>query len=211
MKEELPPVVNKRNEFGSIQAMVEDALGRYPEEGRIVSRQGMVEFLTRFAESVSRDCMYAYQKGADRGIEQAMNVMNDPEYYVTVKQRRKRAVERNAEYQEQQRVERLERDHDPEFRAQHITHLRQWIEEGKRNSERLEARLTAYLAMCEEPPKLVRLPMPPNIPNWQLKGFGKTIDTGIPGSFAGLQAVPDPVVKDSLTTQPEPAGPKLVP
>jgi hypothetical protein len=197
----IPPVVTKRNEFTSLQARVEDALYRFPEEGRVMTKAEMRRSLLTFAEQITLDCMFAYQKGADKGIEQAAHLMNDPDYYETVKARRKRSAERQKEWDEQQRTERLERDHDPVYRAKHITDLHKWLDDAKVHVEEISNRLTEYLKQCEEPPKLVRLPMPDNVPNWTIKGFGQTIDTGVQGSFAGLQAVPD-----KPTPEPEAPG-----
>lgn len=155
-----PPVVSARNHFSPLLAIVEAELTNAWDEANLLSRNQLADLLMRVARRTAEECRHAFATGSEKGIAQALALLEDPEYYTTVKQRRKRDLERQAEYEKQQRVERAERDQDPEYRKRHIEDIRRSIDHNKQEGVRLEQYLTRYLDFCKTPPKLKRLPIP---------------------------------------------------
>jgi hypothetical protein len=172
-----PPVVGKRNHFSPLQELVDRVLDR--EETGVFTRAELGRLLMNFACEVKDACREAYSVGAARGIEQVATLLEDPDYYATVKERRKRELQRQEEYQKQQVVERAERDHDPAYRERHIADIRRAIDSTKKDLAGLEAHLTEYLKFSAQPPKLKRMPIPetvPPLPGEQRPGTPQLVD-----------------------------------
>jgi hypothetical protein len=83
----VPAVVSKRNQFTPADEFVEDALPYFPEQLRNPALKG---FLLRYTESVIRHVADHFAVAASRGIEQAAQLLCDPEFYATARERRKK-------------------------------------------------------------------------------------------------------------------------
>lgn len=105
-----PNVVSKRNEFTPADEFVENAMGYLPEQFQHVSFR---PWLLRYTETVIKGVAYHFSTAADKGIQQAAELLCDPEYYET---RKKRRAEQRRSWKEQeakQNWERIERQHCP--------------------------------------------------------------------------------------------------
>lgn len=171
---EPPPVVSQRNHFHSVACMVDMNMRQIPEHLRI---SGLREWLLSFTESVIQDVRWAFAKGAERGIEQTAELLCDPDYYVTLKERRRRERERHDAYEKQQEEERLERKLAPT--AEQIEHemadLETWIERDAAHIVRMRDRLVSLRAMV---PKHVRITDVKK--DWAIKTSRPTLPTAKP-------------------------------
>jgi hypothetical protein len=102
----IPSAVSRRLHAHSVALFVEDRLGYLPLPMRTEEVQ---EFMRRLVRDAVRWMARDFVKGAERGIEQMAAMLEDPEYFVTLKERRRRVAESRAAYHEQQERERLER------------------------------------------------------------------------------------------------------
>lgn len=117
---------------------------------------GIRQRLISYTADVVRSVAYDFAKGAERGIEQAAKLLNDPDYYLTLKERRRRAQERHDAYQAQQDQERLERRLAPTAAQieDEMAQVERYISDYERDLERWRDRLKTLKAMV---PKHVRI------------------------------------------------------
>jgi hypothetical protein len=101
----VPAVVSKRNQFDSAEELVEDALPYLPEQFK---HPGFESWLQRYTETVIHSVSHSFSVAAERGIQQAAELICDPEYYATKRQRRARERILWKEQQAKQEMERLE-------------------------------------------------------------------------------------------------------
>ena len=81
----VPPVVSKRNEFHSADELVENALPRLPDQ---FQHPDFRKWLTAYTETTIKSVAMHFATAASRGIEQAAELLCDPEFYETRRQRR---------------------------------------------------------------------------------------------------------------------------
>lgn len=101
-----PALVNHRWNLPSIEEMVDNRLpewaqGEHPDfsgpDGHHRLRHGFL----RFAQSIISELSWHLGKAANKGIEEALALIQDPEYYETVKRRRARSVQQGKEWRKQ--------------------------------------------------------------------------------------------------------------
>lgn len=105
-----PKVVSKRNHFTPADEFVELEMDFLPEQ---LKHENIRPWLLRYTESVIKQVAWNFATAAEKGIHQAAELLCDPEYYETKKQRRKKDMERMKEQQAQQEWEQAERLHLP--------------------------------------------------------------------------------------------------
>jgi hypothetical protein len=105
-----PKIVSKRNHFESCVLMVEDHLRFLPKE---LQTDELKAWLVQYTEHVVSRVSNDFATAARQGIEQAAELIRDPEYFMTLKKRRASAIRRNADYQEQQDAARKQRHTSP--------------------------------------------------------------------------------------------------
>lgn len=101
----VPAVVSKRNQFDSAEELVEDALPYLPEQFK---HPGFESWLQHYTETVIHRVAHSFSVAAERGIQQASELLCDPEYYATKRQRRARERRRWKEELAKQQMERIE-------------------------------------------------------------------------------------------------------
>lgn len=148
--EPIPSVVSKRNHFECARTLVERHWRHVPPDLR--------EGLLTYTESVIRDAADAFAVGAERGIQQTAELLCDPAYYETLKERRKRQRELWAKEQEQQQRARDEERLAPTAAQieEEETQLNREVEYAERTIKRSRERLQ-YLSTLKNWPKHVRI------------------------------------------------------
>ncbi len=119
----IPAVVSKRNEFQPADELVEEALPFMPEQYR---QPAFRKWLTGYTETVIRRVSCHFAVAASRGIEQAAELLCDPEFYETRRQRRAKRRRDWQEEQAKQERERIERLNCPT--ADQIAEQVRWAE-----------------------------------------------------------------------------------
>jgi hypothetical protein len=142
----MPPAVSKRNHFESVGLLVEDAFRNLPEEYRSPKLE---QWLRWFAERLVRSVADNFATAAESGIQQAANLICDPDYYATLRERRRRHIERMKTDRARQEQEYQERRQcpTPQQIEQEIARLEQWIPEGEARLQSMKARLEQLRAM----------------------------------------------------------------
>jgi hypothetical protein len=115
-------------------------------------------WLLRYTESVIRHVALHFATAAERGIEQAANLLCDPTFYETRKKRRQNWKKSMEEQQAKQQWEKMERQLCPT--AEQIAHDTTWCEKQLKYHE---AQITIYkdnLARLRalDPNQSVRIP-----------------------------------------------------
>lgn len=100
------PVVSKRNEFHPADELVEYAMMRMPDQFKHPDFRG---WLVRYTETTIKTVASHFGVAAQRGIEQAAELLCDPEFYETRKKRRSENTKRMREERAKQDWERNER------------------------------------------------------------------------------------------------------
>jgi hypothetical protein len=154
-----PPVVGARNHFQSTREMAELAVGRLKLEEPWVwddaMRARFLEWLTGYSNRLVDWIADNFTTGAQRGIEQTAHLLQNPDYYETLKRRRERGRERMKAEQESQEREREERAQGG-YTAAEIQSERESLEEQIRYHASCSAQLRARLEALPTNPKLVR-------------------------------------------------------
>lgn len=75
--------------------------------------EGLREWLIPYTQHVIQRAMWDFTKGAQRGIEQMAQLIQDPDYYEKRKGRRKRGIESVKESQRRQESEQYMLTHHP--------------------------------------------------------------------------------------------------
>jgi hypothetical protein len=119
----IPAVVSKRNEFQPADELVEEVLPYLPEQYK---QPAFRKWLTDYTERVIRRVASHFAVAASRGIEQAAELLCDPEFYETRRQKRTRQRLLWKEEQAKQEWERIERMNCPT--AEQIAEQVRWAE-----------------------------------------------------------------------------------
>lgn len=137
---EAPPAVSKRNHFETAGTLVDSALHSLPAPYQTPE---LKHWLVRHTERVIRHVAHYFSVGAERGIKQTANLLVDPAYYSTLKDRRRRQRERVDEQQKRFEIERAERRICPTEAeiSQDIAQLEQWIPSEEKHLAGMKARL----------------------------------------------------------------------
>lgn len=139
----IPAVVSKRNQFTPAEEFVEDALPYFPEQLRNPALKG---WLLRYTEGVIRGVADHFSVAASRGIEQAAQLLCDPEFYATARERRRKQRRLWAEQQAQQEWDRIEQRNCPTaeqiekqilFSEQQLAYHREQLTAYEKNLDRL--------------------------------------------------------------------------
>ncbi len=96
---------------------LDDYVAEFLDELRLASfdmanaddREKIRQRVRRWLCSVLRRTIWDLRKGSERGMDQILALMDDVNYYETVKKRRRRAREHQTEYREKERRKALER------------------------------------------------------------------------------------------------------
>lgn len=148
-----PNIVSKRNEFTPADEFVEGAIPNLPEQFQHATFRA---WLLRYTETVIRGVAYHFSTAADRGIQQAAELLCDPEFYETRKKRRENQRRSWKEQQAKQEWERIERQLCPtaEQIAQQIASCTNQVEYHTSQIEKYKATLERLHEMT---PKNIRL------------------------------------------------------
>jgi hypothetical protein len=101
----VPLIVSKRNQFTPADELVEDALIRMPDQFK---HPDFKSWLLRYTETVIKSVASHFGIAAQRGIEQAADLLCDPEFYETRRQRRAKYLQEMREQKAKQEWERAE-------------------------------------------------------------------------------------------------------
>lgn len=107
------PIVNHRWQMPSLEDMVDQMLpewpaGKHPDFSGPDGHEKLKRAFMQFGKNLLSRVGMSLEKAAGKGIEQALNLIRDPEYTRTVKRRTKRQIQRMEESRRQQ-DERRER------------------------------------------------------------------------------------------------------
>lgn len=148
-----PNVVSKRNEFTPADEFVEDAMGHLPAQ---FQHADFRPWLLRYTELVIKRVAYHFSTAADRGIQQAAELLCDPEFYETRKRRRLEQRRKWKEEEAKQEWERIERKHCPT--AEQIDQQIKWAtQQIEYHTEQLTKYEAALERLQELTPKNIRL------------------------------------------------------
>lgn len=106
----VPPIVSRRNHFRAADELVQDALELMPDQFK---HEKFEAWLLRYTETVIKSVASHYGLAAQRGIEQAADLLCDPEYYAKRREHRAEARKQWREQQAKQEWERAERQLAP--------------------------------------------------------------------------------------------------
>lgn len=101
------PIVNHRWQMPSLEDMVDQMLpewreGGHPDLSGSDGHARLKSAFMQFGDSLLFRVGMSLEKAAAKGIEQALNLIRDPEYTQTVKRRTKRETQRMEEHRRQQ-------------------------------------------------------------------------------------------------------------
>lgn len=113
---EVKQAVTKRMHLTSLPEVVEEMMGQLPRRlmdcGDDKVRETFRAWLTHLSETLTFQLAMDFQSAAKRGIEEAANLVQDPDYYETVKKRRRAAREQGERWrQEAQEREAMRERH----------------------------------------------------------------------------------------------------
>jgi len=149
----IPAIVSKRNEFSPADELVENALPFLPDQYK---HENFRNWLTHYTETVIKSVASHFGLAAQRGIEQAGNLLCDPAFYETRRQRRAKWRKQMAEQRAAQDWEQIERRTCPT--AEQIADETRWLErriaDNLGENARAEKRLEQLRAMT---PKNIRM------------------------------------------------------
>lgn len=149
----IPPVVSKRNAFTPADEFVENAIPYLPQEFQHVNFR---KWLLEYTERVIRGVAHHFGTAAERGIEQAANLLCDPEFYVTKRQRRAKWLKAMKDDQAKQEFDRMERKLCPT--AEQIAQDIKWAEQQLAyHEEAAEKSRAALVHLRSLNPKNIRL------------------------------------------------------
>jgi hypothetical protein len=120
----IPAVVSKRNEFTPADEFVENAIPYLPAQ---YQDDKFRYWLLKYTETVIRGVASHFGTAAERGIEQAAELLCDPEFYQTRRQKRAKWRQQMEEQSAKQKWEAMERRLCPT--ADQIAHDIKWFEE----------------------------------------------------------------------------------
>ena len=120
----IPAVVSKRNAFNPADEFVENALPYLPKEFQHVNFRS---WLLKYTETVIRGVAHHFGVAAERGIAQAAELLCDPEFYQTRKQKRAKWRQQMEESVAKQKWDAMERRLCPT--VDQIAHDIKWCED----------------------------------------------------------------------------------
>jgi hypothetical protein len=141
----VPSIVSKRNQFRPAEEFVEDALPYFPEQLRNPALKG---WLLRYTEGVIRGVADHFSVAASRGIEQAAQLLCDPEFYATARERRAKQRRQWQEQLAKQEWDRIEQSNCPtaeqiekqiQYTERQIIYNREQLAAHEKNLERLRS------------------------------------------------------------------------
>jgi hypothetical protein len=152
----IPPIVSKRNHFTPADELVENAVGFLPDQYKHENFRG---WLTRYTETVIKSVASHFGLAAQRGIEQAANLLCDTEFYQVRRQQRAKWRQQMQEQEAAQKWDRMERQTCPtaEQIAEDIKWLERRVSDDQSEIARCEKRLAELRTMT---PKNIRLVAP---------------------------------------------------
>jgi hypothetical protein len=119
----IPAVVSKRNEFTPADEFVENAIPYLPEQ---FQHEKFHYWLLKYTETVIKGVAHHFGVAAERGIEQAAELLCDPEFYQTRRARRSKQRQQIQDQVDKQKWEAMERRLCPT--AEQIQHDIKWCE-----------------------------------------------------------------------------------
>ena len=140
---QIPAVVSKRNEFTPADEFVENAIPYLPVQYK---DEKFRYWLLNYTETVIRGVAHHFGVAAERGIAQAAELLCDPEFYQTRKEKRKRWRQQMEEQQAKQKWDNMERrlcptaeqiQHDIKWCEQQLAYHEDGVEKNKAALERL--------------------------------------------------------------------------
>ena len=121
----IPAVVSKRNEFTPADEFVENSMPYLPKEYQHVNFRA---WLLKYTEEVIKGVASHFGLAAERGIAQAAELLCDPEFYETRKQRRAKQRRQWEEEKTKQEWDRIEQTMCPT--AEQIEKQIKWAEQN---------------------------------------------------------------------------------
>ena len=109
-------LLTKRVNFPSVPDLIDEALPNIQEKFSFNEKQTeeMMIGLTRLLSNFLSEIKSALELGASKGMEEAIALILDPEYYETIKNRRKNTIKQNKEWRVKQEAEDAERKYRQE-------------------------------------------------------------------------------------------------
>jgi hypothetical protein len=120
----IPKIVSKRNEFTPADEFVENAIPYLPKEFQHVNFRA---WLLTYTEGVIKGVASHFGLAAERGIAQAAQLLCDPEFYETRRQRRAKWRKDMENQHQKAELERIERKVCPT--AEQVAHDIKWCED----------------------------------------------------------------------------------
>jgi hypothetical protein len=104
------PIVSKRNQFTPADELVAEHLPDLPDQFK---HPNFRAWLLRYTETVIKSVASHFGIAAQRGIEQAADLLCDPEFYETRKRRKDKLRSELRRQEAEQKFERFQRIHCP--------------------------------------------------------------------------------------------------
>jgi hypothetical protein len=102
----IPPIVSQRNHFRPADELVENALYRLPDQFK---HPDFRPWLVQYTETVIKSVASHFGMAAQRGIEQAADLLCDPNFYEKRRQQRAASTQQMKEHRAKEEWERNER------------------------------------------------------------------------------------------------------
>ena len=148
-----PNVVSKQNHFTPADEFVEEAMPYLPEQFKHISFR---PWLLRYTEGVIKQVATHFGTAAERGIEQAAELLCDPNFYETRKKRRAEQRRNWKEQEAKQEWDRIERQHCPT--AEQIAQQIKWsTDQIAYHSDQMEKHKVALDRWHDMTPKNIRM------------------------------------------------------
>ena len=101
--DDLPPTSTRRNDLPSLEDLVDMAL-----TDRAIQGKPLREVLLRFGMTLLQSLEFRLGKAAERGIEQALQVVTNPQFYADKRRRRQAWRNKMQQEREENRKSRFE-------------------------------------------------------------------------------------------------------
>lgn len=153
------PILSHRNHLNSLDDQIDLALARldftqpwtWTPETVDRFRSWVRSFGVRLIRLMAMD----FEKGAERGVEQAANLLLDPAYYDTIKRRRKAELAKFAERRKEQRLEAAEREAEVPTEAE-LIRRRHHLEWSAQHCRDQLSEIQAELATLGSPERIMK-------------------------------------------------------
>jgi hypothetical protein len=146
----IPAIVSRRNQFGPADELVEDALPFLPDQFK---HEHFKAWLVRYTETVIKSVASDFGVAAQRGIEQAADLLCDPAFYATRRKRHATSRKKAAEERAQQAWERAQREACPtqEQLEEQVKHFESRRAYYQAQADSMEVKLHALRATSPQP------------------------------------------------------------